>query len=331
MHHRLRRRLALVTASDGGLGLTVARALAAEGADVSLCGRDPDRLARAHVELSALGPGEVLSMPVDLQDEQAAAGWVRQTAEAFGGLDILVTGSDAGSDSDPGSGSGVVSVGHDPAAGHRHQAEHDAAGGHARPSEREQGVQVADYRAAIDAGLLPHLSFTLPALSLIKRRQGGRILMITPPACGCGFPTPASVTRTWLLGYAKGLVHMLHGSPVTLNVLAPGLDRTFVLAGTPGAAGEREAVRSAEGVRRAWKRDRIGGVAEYGDLAAFLATDQASLVTGTVFGGPPASFARPEVIKEPEPVEPPLPGLTAVPARSPSEPAAPPSSGCTMG
>ncbi len=82
---------ALVTASTSGLGLASATALAQAGANVAICGRDEDRLAEAHEHVDARGAGEVLSRQTDITDPDEIADLVETTAEAFGGIDHLVT------------------------------------------------------------------------------------------------------------------------------------------------------------------------------------------------------------------------------------------------
>ncbi|MFD1120471.1 SDR family NAD(P)-dependent oxidoreductase, partial [Sphaerisporangium aureirubrum] len=54
-------RVALVSAASSGLGLGAARALAAEGAHVSIAARDPERLARLQAAVDADGPRRVMS------------------------------------------------------------------------------------------------------------------------------------------------------------------------------------------------------------------------------------------------------------------------------
>ena len=82
---------ALVTASSSGLGMASASVLAAQGANVAICGRDPDRLAAAHDHVDAQGDGDVLSRQTDLTDPDQVADLVETTADAFDGIDHLVT------------------------------------------------------------------------------------------------------------------------------------------------------------------------------------------------------------------------------------------------
>ncbi|WP_255168984.1 SDR family oxidoreductase [Natrononativus amylolyticus] len=93
MSLRLEGNAALVTASSSGLGLASAVVLAREGADVAICGRDEDRLetARERVEREAADGAAVLARQTDLTDPDEVADLVATTAEAFGGIDHLVT------------------------------------------------------------------------------------------------------------------------------------------------------------------------------------------------------------------------------------------------
>jgi 3-oxoacyl-[acyl-carrier protein] reductase len=81
----------LVTASSSGLGNAAATALAREGADVVLNGRDADRLEEAVETLRGEAAGEVVGLEGDLTDAGDVEALVEGTVEAFGGLDHLVT------------------------------------------------------------------------------------------------------------------------------------------------------------------------------------------------------------------------------------------------
>ena len=237
-------RVAAVAGSSSGLGLAIAKTLAAEGADVAICGRNADKLARAEAEVAAAGPGKVISTVLDLTDEEAAAGWVQHTAEALGGLDILITNS-----------GGV-------------------------PGGPVDDFVVADYRRAIDTSLLPHVSLTLAALPLLRQRGWGRILMVASEVVRQ--PNPdyglSSVARLGILGHMKGLVDALGDSGVTVNVLAPGYHRTRTLVEQFGDDADSELARVAEDI----PLGRIGDPADFGALAAFYASEQARFITGSL-------------------------------------------------
>jgi 3-oxoacyl-[acyl-carrier protein] reductase len=78
-------RVCVVTGSTAGIGLEVARQLAAEGALVAVCGRDRERTQRAREQT-----GAALAVVADLSEPAAPERVVRHAAEALGGLDVLV-------------------------------------------------------------------------------------------------------------------------------------------------------------------------------------------------------------------------------------------------
>jgi 3-oxoacyl-[acyl-carrier protein] reductase len=84
---------ALVTASSSGLGKASAKALAREGVDVVINGRDEERLAEAQEEVGSVAADgvSVVAEPVDLTDEDDVQRLVERTVEEFGRLDHLVT------------------------------------------------------------------------------------------------------------------------------------------------------------------------------------------------------------------------------------------------
>ena len=84
---------ALVTASSSGLGKASALALAREGTNVVMNGRDEDALEAAVEEVSAEATEDatVVGQPADLTDEAEVTALVERTVDEFGGLDHLVT------------------------------------------------------------------------------------------------------------------------------------------------------------------------------------------------------------------------------------------------
>ncbi|ELY56042.1 short-chain dehydrogenase/reductase SDR [Natronococcus amylolyticus DSM 10524] len=82
---------ALVTASSSGLGKASAKALAREGANVVVNGRDEDRLAEATAELESVATGEVVAQQGDLTNQDDIETLVETTVDEFGSVDHLVT------------------------------------------------------------------------------------------------------------------------------------------------------------------------------------------------------------------------------------------------
>ena len=82
------RKTALVTGSNGGVGLALAQKLAARGWRVFLHGRDPEKLARAHARMDVSAPHEALR--ADLADLDAVRQLAEDVRERTGRLDALV-------------------------------------------------------------------------------------------------------------------------------------------------------------------------------------------------------------------------------------------------
>jgi NAD(P)-dependent dehydrogenase (short-subunit alcohol dehydrogenase family) len=87
--HRLRNQVALVTGASRGIGLAIARALAAQGCNLVLTGRDESALRRISRELAS-AKIKILAHPCDLRDAQSIDDLFRAVRKQFKWLDILI-------------------------------------------------------------------------------------------------------------------------------------------------------------------------------------------------------------------------------------------------
>ena len=242
----LRGRTALVSAASSGLGLATASELALEGADVSICGRDEQRLAGALEQLRGLAPAgaRVHGRRCDVTDAADRERWISEAISHLGEADIVVAN----------------------------------VGGPPRGSAGE--VEVDDYRAAVESVLLPPIGLVERVLPGMVERGWGRVIFVTSLATKQPLPNLAlsNVTRPGVAGYAKSLVHELGPAGVTVNVLAPGPHRTGRRRTVDGdnAPGAERPVASSSGL------GRPGEPEEFAALAAFVASERASFLTGTV-------------------------------------------------
>ncbi len=89
MDLQLRGLNALVTGGTKGIGRAIAQTLIAEGANVAFCARNAEEVAATEAAWAAQGP-QVRGSVVDVADAVGLAAWVASSAEAMGGIDIVV-------------------------------------------------------------------------------------------------------------------------------------------------------------------------------------------------------------------------------------------------
>jgi 3-oxoacyl-[acyl-carrier protein] reductase len=238
-------RTAVVCASTSGLGEAIARALAAEGSHVVVSGRRGERARQIAGELpSAVG------VEVDVTDPTDDERLLTAAREAFGEVDILILNG-------PGPKSGPA-------------------------------VQVAepDVDAAIDTLLRPQVRLASAVLPGMRERRWGRILAVGSSGISAPLPNLAlsNLGRAALAGYLKTLAAEVAADGVTVNLLLPGRIATDRAAALDQARADRSG-RSIDDVQEQSRAQipagRYGDPAEFGSVAAFLCSQQASYVTGT--------------------------------------------------
>src|SRR5471030_2193991 len=89
----LKGKVAMVAAASQGLGFAIARALASEGARVSIAARNHTTVAAAAIRIEEATGAQAIATVADVNSAAAIETWHRNTVEKFGGVDILVTNS----------------------------------------------------------------------------------------------------------------------------------------------------------------------------------------------------------------------------------------------
>jgi 3-oxoacyl-[acyl-carrier protein] reductase len=162
-------KVALVTAASRGLGRGAALALSAEGTRVTICARDPERLAATAAEM----PGEVLALPADVTDPQSPERLVDATIERFGALHVLVAN----------------------------------AGG--PPKARALEVDDDGMQAAVNANLLTSIRLVQRAVPHMRAVGWGRICLITSYAVKQPIPSPTRTPRVPACGRGQRPRHRI--------------------------------------------------------------------------------------------------------------------------
>ena len=241
-------RVALVAAGSKGLGLAVAEELAVEGVSVAICARGQVALDAAVAKIRLAG-GHAHGVLADVSRPDDIARVVADTGKTLGPIDILVTNS-GGPKSGP-----------------------------------FESLTPADWDSAAGILLTSAVTFTRAVLPGMKMRRWGRILNITSIAAKqpvAGLMLSNSL-RAAVIAFARTLANEVADDGVTVNNLLPGYTRTERVIELSKQIAARESV-SVESVYARWEQEipmhRLGEPREFAALAAFLASDRASYITG---------------------------------------------------
>lgn len=236
---------ALVLGGSKGLGHGIAEALAAEGAVVALTGRDQQTAAQTAAQIGDSARG----LALDLANPDAIDPFLNRLAADFGQIDILVLN-----------------------------------GGGPPPSLAAE-IDPAFWRAQFDTMVLAGMRITNRLLPSMRQRGWGRIMAVASTSIREPIPglTASNALRSAVAGWLKTLAGEVAAEGVTVNMLLPGrlaTDRTLSFdrmdAESEGLDIETVAARSQADI----PLGRYGTPAEFGAAAAFLASRQASYITG---------------------------------------------------
>src|ERR1051325_9430992 len=89
MDLRLGDKVAMVGGASKGLGYAIARALAGEGAAVSIASRDADGIKKAGETIARETGAHILAPAADWSKADAITAWHTATVDTFGGIDAL--------------------------------------------------------------------------------------------------------------------------------------------------------------------------------------------------------------------------------------------------
>ena len=250
MDFGIKGKTAFVAAGSKGLGRAIAEELAAEGVDLFLCARGEEALAQTRDEIAKKSGVRVEAMPADVSRENEARDVVREAIARFGRIDILVTN----------------------------------AGG--PPSGKFESLTPQMWSAAVDLTLMSVVNLTREVIPGMKERRWGRIINVTSiavkqPVDGLML---SNSLRSAVTGFAKTLANEVASFGITVNNILPGYTRTERIDQLAQAAATREGI-SREAAAAKWESEipagRLGEPREFGAVAAFLASERASFVTGT--------------------------------------------------
>jgi len=245
----LKNKVAMVGGASKGLGFAVARAVAAEGALVSIAARDEAAVHRAAEAIKRETGVNALACAGDLSTADAVARWHAATVETFGGVDMLYANT----------------------------------GG--PPTGTALAFDDAAWYTAFDLLILSVVRAVRLVVPTMKARGAGAILVGTSSTVKEPVPNLAlsNVMRSGVTSLVKTLAGELAPARIRINSLLPGRISTDRLTYLDEVNAQRAGIPVDEQRKRASSvipLGRYGEPEEFGRAGAFLLSDAASYITG---------------------------------------------------
>ena len=245
---KLKGKTAAITGGTAGIGRGIAEAFLAEGANVALMARNPEKGAKVVAEM---GVGErALFIAGDVMEQDQVEGFIDQTVQHFGAIDILVNNAGGAGDLAP-----LVDLTDDA------------------------------FDMAMKWNIYSTFWATRRALKPMIAQQWGRVINISSTEGKMGKPTfaPYTIAKHGINGMTKAVAQEVGTSGVTVNAICPGLIMTDLIldSGPATAAGmgmtfdEMIDMFSQESALK-----RPGKVEEVAAMAVLLASEAGAGITG---------------------------------------------------
>ena len=240
-------RVAVITGGNGGIGLGMAKGMAAAGATIVVAGRDAAKNSAAVKELKEAG-AEASAIPVDVLKEESCRALIDQTVKAHGRLDILVN--------------------------------------NAGMSIRKQPEQytLAEWHTVLDSNLTSAFLCSHAAYPALKQR-GGKIINIGSMMSifGAPFATAYAASKGGMVQMTKSMATAWAKDNIQVNAILPGwIDTALTRRAREQVQGLHDSVLKRTPAARWGAPDDFAGIAVF--LAA-PASDFVTGATIAVDGG----------------------------------------------
>jgi 2-dehydro-3-deoxy-D-gluconate 5-dehydrogenase len=237
----LKGRVALVTGGNGGIGLGMARGLAAAGAAIAIAGRNLKKSQAASAELATFGVRTAI-VEVDVTDEASCRHMVEVAAAELGRLDILI--NNAG-----------INI-----------------------RKQPQDYTLAEWRQVIDTNLTSAFTCSHAAYPHMQSAGAGKIINIGSMMSifGASFAPAYAASKGGIVQMSRALATAWAKDNIQVNAVLPGwIDTELTQRARAEVSGLNSMVLMRTPARRWGTPDDMSGI------AVFLASKASDFVTGT--------------------------------------------------
>jgi 3-hydroxybutyrate dehydrogenase len=247
---RLEGKVALITGAASGIGQEIARAMAREGAVVSIADISAGAAQRAAAEIESTG-GRAIAIDMDVTDEAQVAAGVNRTVAACGGLDIVVSNA----------GIQIIAPIHE--------------------------LSYADWRRVVRIHLDGAFLLTRAALQhMYARHKGGSIIYMGSVHSKEASPLkgPYTAAKHGILGLARTVAKEGAKFGVRSNVICPGFVRTPLVERQIPEQAAAFGISEADVIKNIMLKETVDGelttTADIAEMTVFLAAFPTNALTG---------------------------------------------------
>jgi 2-dehydro-3-deoxy-D-gluconate 5-dehydrogenase len=236
----LRGKVAIVTGGNGGIGLGMARGLAAAGADIVIVGRNEAKSMAAVADLTKDGT-KAVSVVADVANETEVTAMIACVTRELGRIDILV--NNAG-----------INIRKPP-----------------------HTLEIAEWESVIATNLTSAFLCSRAVHPVMKEGRGGKIINIGSMMSifGASFAPAYAASKGGIVQFTRSCAVAWAADNIQVNAVLPGwIDTDLTRRAREEVAGLHDKVLARTPAAR-W-----GAVADFAGIAAFLASNASDFVTG---------------------------------------------------
>lgn len=239
---KLKNKVAIITGGAMGNGLGITEVFLKEGANVAILDYS-DKLTETVNKLQNEGYN-VTGYQVDIRDKQKVEESIKQINDKYGNIDIVVNNA------------GVCRL----------------------ASFEEMSDELRDFH--FDINIKGTWNVTKASLPYMNKGSIINLSSVTGPLVADSGEVAYATTKAALIGFTKGLAAELVTKGIRVNAIMPGYIMTPMVEGMAKESNSANPESVVEGIAKGIPMKRLGTIEELGNLAAFLASDESSYITG---------------------------------------------------